>query len=42
MLDLVLFAEETFGIAVADEDVVSEHFDSVQSLTAYVESKLAA
>ena len=41
-LDLVLFAEETFGISVADEDVVPENFDSVQSLTAYVESKLAA
>jgi acyl carrier protein len=42
VLDLVMFLEEEFGITVADEDVVPEHFDSVVSLAAYVESRRPA
>lgn len=41
ILEVVLFVEERFGIAVADEEVIPEHFDSVRRLTAYVRRKLA-
>lgn len=36
ILELVMFVEETFGIVVADEDVVPENFDSIASLASYV------
>jgi acyl carrier protein len=36
VLELVLFAEETFGIQVDDHDVVPENFDSVNQLAAYI------
>lgn len=39
ILELVMFVEETFGITVADEDVVPENFDSIASLAAYVTAK---
>jgi acyl carrier protein len=39
VLGLVMFVEESFGVAVADEDVVPENFDTVSGLAAYVESK---
>jgi acyl carrier protein len=41
ILELVLFVEETFGITVADDEVIPEHFDSVRRLAAYVRRKLA-
>lgn len=39
VLELVLFAEETFGIAVADHEVIPANFDSVNRLVAYVSAK---
>jgi acyl carrier protein len=42
VLDVVLFLEDTFGITVADEDVIPDNFDSVSRLAAYAGSKLAA
>lgn len=39
VLELVMFVEETFGITVADEDVLPENFDSIATLAAYVERK---
>lgn len=42
ILEVILFLEETFDIAVDDEDVLPEHFDSVARLAAYVDRKLAA
>lgn len=41
ILEVVLFVEDRFGIAVADEEVIPEHFDSVHRLAAYVRRKLA-
>lgn len=41
ILEIVLFVEETFGITVADDEVIPEHFDSVRRLAAYVRRKLA-
>jgi acyl carrier protein len=39
VLELVLFVEESFGLAVADEEVLPENFDSISRLAAYVASK---
>jgi acyl carrier protein len=39
VLELVMFAEETFGITVEDEEIVPENFDSVAGLARYVRSK---
>ena len=40
VLELVMFVEETFGVVVQDDEVVPEHFDSVNSLAQYVRRKL--
>jgi acyl carrier protein len=42
VLEMLLFLEETFGITVADEEVVPEHFDSVARISTYVRRKLEA
>jgi acyl carrier protein len=39
VLELVSFIEETFGIAVADEDLVPENLDSISLVTRYIDSK---
>jgi acyl carrier protein len=39
VLGLIMFVEETFDIAVADEEVVPENFDSINALTSYVNFK---
>ncbi len=41
ILELVMFVEETFGIAVKDEELLPENFDSVVQLADYVVRKLA-
>jgi acyl carrier protein len=42
VLELVTFLESSFGIRVADEDIVPDNLDSVGRITAYVKRKLAA
>ena len=39
VLELVAFVEETYGIAVADDELVPAHFDSVRNLATFVERK---
>ena len=39
VLDIVGFIESEFAISVADEDLVREHFGSIERIVAYVESK---
>ncbi|HWO42208.1 MAG TPA: acyl carrier protein [Candidatus Eisenbacteria bacterium] len=39
VLDLVAFIEESFGISVSDEDLVPENFETIERLTAFVESR---
>ena len=39
VIELVLFAEETFGIEVKDEEVVPANFDSVSRLAVYIDAK---
>jgi acyl carrier protein len=38
-LELVMFAEETFGIEVGDHEIEPENFDSVNKLAAYIARK---
>lgn len=40
VLELVMFVEETFNIAVDDEEIVPENFDSVGRLARYVQRKV--
>ena len=42
ILDLVGFIEEQYKIAITDEEIVPEHFDSVQSTSNLVKSKQSA
>ena len=41
VVELVLFLEETYGIAVAESELQPEHFESVDAIVAYVAGKLA-
>jgi acyl carrier protein len=40
-LEVVTFLEETFGIAVLDEEMVPENLDSLSAIEAYVSRKLS-
>jgi acyl carrier protein len=40
LLELILFAEEAYGISVDDHDVVPDNFDSVAKLAAFIRRKL--
>jgi len=39
VLDIVSFIESEFGVMVADEDLVREHFGSIRRIAAYIEIK---
>ena len=39
VLDLVAYLEEEFAIAVTDDDLVPEHFETLERLTAFVTSR---
>jgi acyl carrier protein len=41
VLELVCFLETTFGIEVADEDMLPENLDSIRAITSYVGRKLS-
>ncbi len=41
-LELIGFVEERFGVDIADDELVPEHFDSVVKMSTFVERKLAA
>ncbi len=40
IMDLVGFIEETFQLAVADEDLTPDNFDSVNKLATYIQHRL--
>ena len=42
VLELVCFLETTFGIEVADEDMLPENLDSIEAISSYVGRKLKA
>jgi len=39
VLELVMFAEETFSIQINDTEIVPDNFDSVANFAAYVRTK---
>ena len=39
-LGLITFAEETFGIKIADDEVVLDYFDTLRKISAFVERKM--
>ena len=41
-LELIVFIEDTFGLKVADEDMVPDNLDSLDAIKAYVNRKKAA
>ncbi len=42
VLELIAHLESTYGITVADEEIVPANLDSVARITAYLSSKAAA
>ena len=42
ILELISYLEETFGISVAEEEMVPTNFDSVDAITAFLSRKLPA
>lgn len=42
VLALVTFIEEHYGVEVLDEELVPEHFGTIRSISALIESKWAA
>jgi acyl carrier protein len=40
VLEMVLFLEERLSLSVSDEEVLPEHFDSVDALVAFVTAKM--
>jgi acyl carrier protein len=39
VMELVAFLEETFSIRIEDDEIIPDHFDSVNKLVNYVQSK---
>lgn len=42
IFELVAFLQDTFGVEVADEDIVPDNFETVAQISSYVDGKLSA
>jgi len=42
MLDLITFLETKYGVAVDEDDMIPENFDTVDAIVSYVSGKLGA
>src|SRR5690625_3782114 len=42
IMELIFFIEETFGVVVADEEMLPENLDSVHRIAAFIQRKRAA
>ena len=40
IMKLILFMEETFGIAVADDEIVPENFQTVNMMVKFIKQKI--
>lgn len=40
IMKLIIFIEETFGITIADEEIVPENFQTLNSMVKFVEGKM--
>ena len=41
ILEIIMYLEDTFGMKVADEEMVPENLDSVKNIVAFVKRKCA-
>ncbi len=41
MLEIIYFLEDDFNLSVEDSEMIPENLDSVNNLTAFIESKLS-
>jgi acyl carrier protein len=39
ILEIIVFLEETFSIKISDEEMTPVHFDSIDAISAFVDSK---
>jgi len=39
-LDIILFIEQEFGVTVEEDEMLADHFESVESITKLVNSKV--
>ena len=39
VMELILFVEESFGVEVADEEIIPDNFNSVRKIANYVRAK---
>jgi acyl carrier protein len=39
VLEIVSFIEERFAISVADDDLIPEHFQTIEKIGAYIQNK---
>lgn len=42
IMELIFFIEESFGVVVADEEMLPENLDSVRRIAAFIQRKRAA
>jgi acyl carrier protein len=42
VLEVIAFLEQTYGISVADEEIIPENLDSINNMTRYLAAKLPA
>ncbi|MCF6369435.1 acyl carrier protein [Rhizobium halophilum] len=40
VLELIAFLEATYGITIADEEIIPENLDSIDNMTSYLARKL--
>jgi acyl carrier protein len=40
VLEVIAFLESTFGISIADEEIIPENLDSINNMTRYLARKL--
>ncbi len=40
ILELIMFLEDTFGITIADDELVPENLDSISNIANFLEDKL--
>ncbi len=40
IFELVDFIEVSFGVQIADEEIVPEHFETIEAIAAFIESKM--
>jgi acyl carrier protein len=42
VMEIVAFLEETYGVVIADDELVADNLDSIERLTKFVDTKLAS